>query len=404
MTEVEARWTNEDRRRRLARRHGLLAASNPSGPSPSSAEITDSLIGLHSSDPVTVYLSIAARSRKASVAGIQAELAGLVRHHAMRRTLWVFNREAATMAHAACTRKIAGAERRKLIKALATSSLDDAPADPEQWIENASQAVFEALADGPLTTRALGEGLPQYRLMLQMAGGKAYAATQSALNRVVLQMGFDGVITRGPAAGDGWINSQYQWRLADGIDDRTIEDSQAQQWLARRWLHTFGPGQESDLQWWTGWTLTATRRALADIDAVAVALEDGSGGPDEVGWILADDVEPDSRQEDWTAVLPGLDPTVMGWKHRNWYLNPDHVATLFDRNGNGGPTLWVNGRAVGGWVQRADGSLSYRLLESIGRVQRESLEQQLDRMAAFIEDTRFKVRFPAPLQKELYAE
>ena len=65
------------------------------------------------------------------------------------------------------------------------------------------------------------------------------------------------------------------------------------------------------------------------------------------------------------ALLPGLDPTPMGWQARDWFLGP-HRAALFDRTGNIGPTVWWEGRVVGGWAQRASGEIVLRLLEDIG--------------------------------------
>ena len=101
----------------------------------------------------------------------------------------------------------------------------------------------------------------------------------------------------------------------------------------------------TDLKWWTGWTLTQTRAALGAIEAVEVDLD---GMP---GFVLPGDLEPEPEPEPWAAFLPSLDPTVMGWKERDWYLG-EHAATLFDRNGNAGPTVWWNGRVVGGWAGR----------------------------------------------------
>ena len=60
----------------------------------------------------------------------------------------------------------------------------------------------------------------------------------------------------------------------------------------------------------------------------------------------------------------------MGWKQRAWYLDPEVGAAVFDRNGNGGPTVWVDGRIVGGWVQRRDGTIAVRLLTDVGAEQR----------------------------------
>ena len=118
---------------------------------------------------------------------------------------------------------------------------------------------------------------------------------------------------------------------------------------SEHWLWTFGPGTEADLVWWLGSTKTAVRKALSDLDAVPVILEDGS-----TGWVLPDDttdLEAPPQAEPWVALLPTLDPTTMGWRQRAFYLEPAHTPYLFDSAGNAGTTMWVNGRIVGCWVQ-----------------------------------------------------
>ena len=121
-----------------------------------------------------------------------------------------------------------------------------------------------------------------------------------------------------------------------------------------------GPGTRDDIKWWTGWTVGATRKALAAIDAVEVDLEGGG-----TGYLLPDDLEPVEAPEPWVALLPALDAATMGWKERDWYLD-GHRAALFDNAGNGGPTIWVDGRIVGGWAQRRDGEIAPHLLEDVG--------------------------------------
>ena len=56
------------------------------------------------------------------------------------------------------------------------------------------------------------------------------------------------------------------------------------------------------------------------------------------------------------ALLPSLDPTTMGWKERDWYL-PAAAAQAFDRMGNAGPTIWVDGQVAGVWAQTTDGEI-----------------------------------------------
>jgi hypothetical protein len=79
------------------------------------------------------------------------------------------------------------------------------------------------------------------------------------------------------------------------------------------------------------------------------------------------------------------------------------VPVLFDRNGNGGPTVWADGRIVGGWAQRADGTIAVRVLEDVGAERRAAIDEAAHRLEELLGDVRFSVRFPAPLQAQLRA-
>jgi hypothetical protein len=166
--------------------------------------------------------------------------------------------------------------------------------------------------------------------------------------------------------------------------------------LARAYLRAFGPATRDDLKWWAGWTVGTTKAALADVDAVET--DAGYVLPDD----LPDDTEPVEPQPS-VALLPGLDPTTMGWKQRDHYLDPALVPQLFDRNGNGGPTIWVGGTIVGGWVQRRDGTIALRLLTDVGAEARAQVDAAAHALESLLGEVRFTVRFPAPLSAELLA-
>ena len=119
-----------ERRARLARRHRLA----PSERTDDVAAIADSLVALHSSDPVSVYLSAMARMAHPSIGAVDDALyehRSLVRFHAMRRTLWVATPEVAREAHASSTLKVLAAEHRRFVKLLAEN---DISADGDAWI------------------------------------------------------------------------------------------------------------------------------------------------------------------------------------------------------------------------------------------------------------------------------
>jgi hypothetical protein len=120
------------------------------------------------------------------------------------------------------------------------------------------------------------------------------------------------------------------------------------------------------------------------------------------GYVLADDVETVARPEPSAALLPTLDPTTMGWKQRGWYLGP-HEPVLFDRNGNAGPTVWWEGRVVGGWSRRPDGAIVFRLLEDVGSDAVSAVEAEAERVGDWIGDVRFSPGFLPPFQRELAA-
>ena len=385
--------SDAERRARLVTRHRLT----PQTRTDDVVTITDDLVALHSTDPVTVYLSAAARMAAPALAPVSDALyqtRRLLRHHAMRRTLWVFGHEHARLAHHAATVDVAAVQHRNLMGYLAAAGV----ADPPAWYADAAAQVLGVLsAGGPRTAREVGAALPGIAgLELPIQGGSF-----PAHSRVLLVLGFEGRVLRARPTGT-WINGQYRWSAADdwvpGGIGAPLERRPAAAGLARAYLRTFGPATRDDLKWWAGWTVATTMAALADVEAVEVSL-DGGG----TGFLLPDDLDPVPDPGPSVALLPGLDPTTMGWKARGHHLAPDDAPRLFDRNGNGGPAIWVNGRIAGTWVQRKDGAIATRLFTDVGRAARAAIEEAAARHHALLGDVRFNVRYPAPVQRELLA-
>lgn len=392
--------TDDERRSRIARRHLVV----PSARADRLEHVADAMVGLHSSDPVTVYLSAAARLRDATIEAIDDALhsrRAVVRHHAMRRTLWVFTPDVARIAHASSTVALIAPLRRTLGKLLVENDVTD---DPDRWLDEAINATTGALAArGEATTRELGDAVPSLRAPLAFASAKTYGGSIAAHTRVLTLMGFMGIIIRGRPLGS-WISGQYRWTLADSsfpgaLDpDETDGPDEAAAALVDRYLSTFGPASLTDVQWWTGWT---KRKSTTAIERAGGTIHESVTGDPLI--VARGDSAITDIEAPWVAVLPGLDPTTMGWKDRSWYLPDEYVPALFDRNGNAGPTIWADGRVVGGWMQRPDGSIATRLLEPIGQQHQRLLDDELERVRSFVGDTRFTVRFPTPLSKELAA-
>jgi hypothetical protein len=223
-------------------------------------------------------------------------------------------------------------------------------------------------------------------------------ASINAHTKVLQGAGFDAALVRTRPTGS-WNSSEYVWDAVEawlghpiaGADTRSAAAE-----LLDHWLHRFGPATDTDIRWWFGWTATITTAALCAIEARPVVLPHGTPA-----WLAADDVEPVAEVEPWVRLLPGLDATTMGWKERDWYLRPDMTSRLFDRFGNAGPTIWVDGRVVGGWIQRPDGEIVYDLMEPLSASERLLLDRAADEVAEVLGDTIVKPRFPARNQHEL---
>ena len=250
-----------------------------------------------------------------------------------------------------------------------------------------------ALAEhGPLAAAELSPLVPDLGRKVTVGEGTRWATEVGLTSRVLLLLATEGRIVRGRPRGS-WISSQYRWArtedwLGEPFADQDLATARAG--LVRRWLRAFGPAPVTDLKWWTGWTLGVTRAALADVAAVGVDLPEGEG------WVLADDLEPIEAPAPWVALLPGLDPTPMGWKARSWYLDPEHVPALFDNNGNIGPTVWVDGRVVGGWGQGPDGVVACRLLADVGGEAQRAVAAEAAALMEWLAGVVVTPRFPTP--------
>ncbi len=387
---------DHERRARLVCRHRLTAPYRTT----SALEAARSLVVLHSTDPVTVFLSVHARTEGVDPPDVERSLyddRDLVRILCMRRTLFVVPRELVPVVYAAATRTIAARERRRLEQMIVDSAISQRPA---AWLARASAAALRFLEEhGEAFTTDLAKAVPSLGKRLRVGGGSRFETTQSVASRVLPQLAMEGRVVRGRPRGT-WTSGRYRWVptarwLGGEVEARDRTDAQAE--LVRRWLGAFGPATETDLRWWAGWTAREARGALAAVPHEAIDLDGATG------YVLADDAEPTERPEPAAALLPTLDPTTMGWKQRDWYLGP-HGPVLFDSNGNAGPTVWWDGRVVGGWSQRKDGEIVFRLLEDVGAEAVSAVQAEVERVAGWLGDVRFAPGFLPPFQRELAAE
>ncbi len=385
------RFTIAERRARLAVRHGLAPAHR----AVDVVAATNRVVCLHATDPVTVYLSAWARVDSLTRDDLGHALytdRSLVKHLAMRRTLFVVARDLLGVVRDAAGSRVAESESRRLAADVEKAGL---VADGRAWLAAAQAATLDTLdAMGEATSTQLRDAVPLLQFATTYAPDKPYGGQIPVGPRVLTTLSAAGHILRASNLG-GWSVSRPTWATTRhwlGAEPAHVPETDARAELVRRWLYAFGPATEADLKWWLGGTLATTRAALAQVGAIEVNL-DGVRGV-----VLPDDLDEVPEVAPWAALLPALDPTTMGWFAREWYLGP-HRPQLFDTNGNAGTTAWWDGRIVGGWHQDPDGAVKVHLLEDVGHAAATALRSEAERLTIWLDGARPLPRFPSPLSR-----
>ncbi|VXB85304.1 winged helix DNA-binding domain-containing protein [Nocardioides sp. AX2bis] len=368
---------DRERRHRLGRRHAVA----PERRVGSVEQAVRAVAVLHATEPATVHLSVVARADlgRDDVERALHDERSVVKQLAMRRTLFVFPRDVLPAAWGSASARVAAAEGARLAKEVVASGV---AADGGAWLDDARVRVLEHL-------RAHPQGLTAAEVRPVLPG------PDGLHSRVLTHLGLTADVVRGTNTSH-WRVSRPRWTAVEHwLDDVPAAAAPEDGWaeLVRRWLDRFGPGTTTDLVWWLGATQGIVRTALAALGAVEVRLEDG-----RPAWVLAEDEDPEPEVAPWAALLPVLDPTVMGWKERSFYLG-DLGPQLFDRNGNAGTTAWWDGRVVGTWVQDPDGVVVPRLLTDVPAPGRRALAVEAARLTTWLSGERVGTVYPSPAMK-----
>ena len=397
MTNARVRRLSDETRRALLAERQLLGSTGREDRAV--LDVAEAVGPLHSTDPSSAYLQIAARALVSpeQIDGALYEDRMLLRHTTLRRTVHLLTHDLAVAAHGAYNHRLAPKLRTQLVAWLEASEDLAEPAGP--WLEALEDEVVVAVGELDRPSGSdLSDAVPGLSVRFEAAPGKSYSKPQRITSKVLELLIADGRIARDRPRGNDFTSGAWtygpvtKW-LPDGLG--SPEPAAALADLLRARLASLPGASVVDLAWWTGLPKGQVRAALSAIDAVEVARED-----EEVGFVLPDDELTPSGVAPGVSLLPGLDATPMSCKQRGWFLG-EHEEALFDRSGNIGPTLWWGGRVVGGWTQREDGEVVVRFLENTGQEATSAAESEAARLGEWLGEVRVRWRYPTPLQKDL---
>jgi len=373
----------------LAHKQHLLPASRLADV----VQVTRDIVALHATAATGPYLSLWARVPDFQRQGLDDALyerRELVRVHCMRMTVHAVPSDEVPFSFQAYVERHARAEFQGWEYLLVQAGICQ-EGEAEALLKQLHRRVLDVLTErGPSTARQISQAVPELKAKIRHDVGKPYEGEFSLGSRLMLTMSVLGLLVRARPRGT-WRSNLYEYAaLSDWLPDVDLESvtpQEARAWLVQRYLSAFGPATLDDVQWWTGFSKGETEEALRALKpaAAAVAVE----GLGDAYLMLAEDAQRlrDFAQPDtpYVFLLPGLDPYIMGYRDRGRFLAAGHRAKVFDRAGNAMPTVWVNGRVVGAWGQRRDGSVVYGLLESVGEEEQALLEGEVQRLEGFLD-------------------
>jgi Winged helix DNA-binding domain len=380
-----------ERRARLARRHALA----PQHRVQDALAATKAMTVLHATEPATPYLSLFARIGSVTRSDLDDALfaeRSVVKQLAMRRTLFVFPRGLLPAALSSASARVARQEHGSLVRDLERNQV---AGDGAAWLAGARTAVLDRLAGGAeLSATQLREEVAELAGRVSWHEHKPYGQVRHVAPRVVTWLGAAGDLVRGHNGSHWRVNRNLWTRMDDWLGEPVarIEAHRGYVQLAEGYLRAFGPVTERDLVWWFGAARGTMRQALADLNAVQVRLE-----RQQTGWVLPDDLDPEPPVEPWAALLPALDPTALGWKERDFYLDPDFSPAIFDWSGNCGTTAWWNGEIVGAYLLDDAGRVELIVPQDPGRAGRAALNAEAGRLEDWLDGERVTAAYKSPL-------
>jgi len=235
-------------------------------------------------------------------------------------------------------------------------------------LARARRALEKALAGGTPITRAA--------LYARLDAAGIDSGGQRGLH-VLNWLAHESLVCQGPRDGR---QPTFVWLDAWVPPASPLARDEALHRLALRYVQGHGPATAADLAWWSGLTQKDANAALA-MAASALARETRDG---QTWWSAGDAIRPRASRD--AHLLPAFDEYVIGYRHRDPVLPPQHTRRVIGVNGLVSPSVVIDGRIAATWKRTADtrGEAVVAPLRPLTDAEHEGIRAAAARLARFL--------------------
>lgn len=234
--------------------------------------------------------------------------------------------------------------------------------------EKSNEIIRKALTGNNRLTRSeLNEHLKAAKIPTEDLG----------LTYTIMQAELDGIIVSGPRR-----DKQFTYMLLDERVPQTRELTydEALTELTKRYFQSHGPSQVKDFSWWSGLTLSDTRKGIELLGSTLQKMET----EEKTYYLFA---SKQTEKADSVFLVPGFDEYFIAYTDRSDVLDKTYAKELNQGGGMVSGAVVVNGMMVGGWrrtFERKSVVIAIRLFEKITLGQQNLLKKQTEEFGNFI--------------------
>ncbi len=244
--------------------------------------------------------------------------------------------------------------------------------------ESISKSIVEVLASGPMTKKELCV------CIVDRLGSNVKPMIERVWGDLIKIPAMEGSICFGSQR-DKEVTYTLQDQWVQGKSNPT--EKEAQSWLLRRYLRSFGPATVQDFSKWSGLSIKDTKSVIKSLLNELVEI-DMNG---EKGFLLEEDldvIQSIDIQDGLVCLLPTFDNYMLAHRDKSHLIDQKYYKRVYRRAGWLSPVVLVDGRVAGVWSHRLKGKkllVDVEMFKPMGHEIHDRIEHEASDLGRFMD-------------------